>query len=87
MQTFTYQELRAMAVQPHEPGAYSGSPVGEGDVGLHVHPGTDDVHVYVAGFSKLAEVFPDRTRFLFSRESTPERARGLRDMLPHQDGS
>lgn len=79
---FTYQELREMAVDPSQPGAYSGSPLGEGNVGLHVHPGSDDIHVYVAGFSRVARVYPDRTVFEYGRTSLPEEARGLYDLLP-----
>jgi hypothetical protein len=78
----TYSELRSMAVDPSQPGAYSNSPLGEGNIGLHVHPGTDVVHVYVAGFGRVAIVGPLGTRFEYAPESLPENARGLYAMLP-----
>ncbi len=59
----TYKALHDMAVKPSERGAYSDSPLGE-DIGLHVHGDDRDVHVYVAGVGKVAEVWPDHTDFL-----------------------
>lgn len=81
--TLSYEELRAMAVQPYERGAYSDSPLGEG-IGLHVHgtqPGTD-VHVYVAGYGKIAEVWPERTDVLAERDFLPPDGKDVMDRLP-----
>jgi hypothetical protein len=61
----TYAGLAAMAVSPSEAGAYGNSPLGE-EIGLHLHPGYPDVHVYVAGQGKIAEVYPDHTYFLYA---------------------
>jgi hypothetical protein len=69
----TYIQLRSMAVSPSQPGAYSGSPLGE-DIGLHYHDTYPDVHVYVKGLGKIAEVFPDRTNFLYGASAMPTRA-------------
>jgi oxalate decarboxylase/phosphoglucose isomerase-like protein (cupin superfamily) len=79
---FTYEELRAMAVDPSQPGAYSGSPLGEGNIGLHVHPGSEDVHVYLAGSGRVAVAGPHGTRRERAQESLPAEVRGLYDLLP-----
>ncbi len=81
----TYDELRTMAVRPSQRGAYSDSPI-DPKVGLHVHPGYDDVHVYIAGLGKIAEIYPDHTNFLYRAESMPDEfAAVLRGRLPYQD--
>ena len=83
----TYDELRSMAVSPAERGAYSDSPLGE-KVGLHMHStalGTD-VHVYLAGSGKIAEVFPHSTRFLVNGDTLFGEAREIWTRLPHRDG-
>jgi len=59
MDKLTYAQLRAMAVSPSEPGAYSNSPLGA-DTGVHIHAGDLDVDIVHNGY-KIAEVFPDRT--------------------------
>lgn len=79
----SYEELRAMAVPPSEPGAYSHSPLGEA-IGVHVHsqaPGTD-VHVYVAGYGKIAEVWPDHTSLLAQRKHLPPAGQAVLGRLP-----
>lgn len=81
----TYKQLYHMAVAPNERGAYSDSPLGPG-IGLHVHGDDLDVHVYVAGFGKIAEVYPDRTNFLYGPASMPDRtAQVLWHRLPDHD--
>ena len=59
----TYAQLRALAVDPGQIGAYSGSPLGS-EVGVHVHSYEPyNVHVVVNGV-KIAEVHPGRTEVL-----------------------
>lgn len=76
----TYQELLAMAVRPSQPGAYSGSPLGE-RTGLHVHYAGEPVHVVVDG-TKIAEVGSERTWFPLPDHLLSPFQRSVRDRLP-----
>jgi hypothetical protein len=75
----TYEGLLAMAVSPSQPGAYSGSPLGEA-IGLHVHYEGEPVHVVVDG-TKVAEVDRDSTWFSAARYLTPDQ-RAMQARLP-----
>jgi hypothetical protein len=76
----THAQLRSMAVSPYERGAYSQSPLGP-ETGLHVHSEDGPVHVVVDG-TKIAEVSPDSTRWMYRRDSLNEFQRAIAVRLP-----
>lgn len=76
----SYEELRAMAVRPSQPGAYSGSPLGP-HTGLHVHYEGDPVHVVVNG-DKIAEISSDHSWFPLPGRLLSAEQRAVRDRLP-----
>jgi hypothetical protein len=79
----TYGELRTMAVSPDQAGAYTRSVFGEGNIGVHVHPGSSEIHVWVENAGRVAVVFPDgTTRAERSTETLPQSVRGLYSLLP-----
>jgi hypothetical protein len=78
---FTHGDLMSMAVSPSQRGAYSHSPLGDG-IGLHVHDSDpENVHVYVTGFGKVAEVHPGRTDILAGSYLAVESAAAARDLV------